>query len=152
MERFFPFFSRYDGGERGREDRLAASFCIIFSPHTINHPLGLAGWFMFCPRETRAFVADRRSRPANRYAPDNSRINFPRCSRVCIIISRGQFQRRCARVRAILSRLLKSLNFSSNFTRSLIIRHNFIPKNLFLITVTSASNKIERNLSKILIF
>lgn len=87
---FFFFFSRHDGGER-REDRLAASFCIIFSPRTINHPLGLAGWFMFCPRETHAFVADRRSRAVNRYAPDNSRINFPRCSRVCIIISRGQF-------------------------------------------------------------
>lgn len=124
MERFF--FFRHDGGEekkrrRGeeaiagerREDRLAASFCIIFSPHTINHPLRPAGWFMFCPRETRAFVADRHSRAVNRYAPDNSRINFPRCSRVCIIISRGEFQHRCARacVCDFIAWLLKILDF-----------------------------------------
>lgn len=113
-------------GER-REDRLAASFCIIFSPHTINHPLRPAGWFMFCPRETRGFVADRHSRAVNRYAPDNSRINFPRCSRVCIIISRGEFQHRC--VCDFIAWLLKSLIFSSNFIRSLITRdRNFLPK------------------------
>lgn len=109
----FFFFSRHDGGER-REDRLAASFCIIFSPRTINHPLGLAGWFMFCPRETHAFVADRRSRAVNRYAPDNSRINFPRCSRVCIIISRGQFQHRCVCVYNFIV-VIKILEFSFKF-------------------------------------
>lgn len=68
----------------------------------INHPLRPVARFIFCPGQLRPFVFDRRSGAVNRFAAGNSRINFPRCGRARVIISRREFQRTHACVRFYL--------------------------------------------------
>lgn len=91
---------------QSRERRRIVGIILYHFPAThgsmINHPLRPVAWFIFCPGQLRPFVFDGRLGAVNRFAAGNSRINFPRCGRARVIISRREFQRTHACVRFYL--------------------------------------------------